>query len=117
MSFDDEDLLIRTALIAIAILASGLALRLHLKRPAEQRFDVEREWPGVGFDTNSIADRIAAVRSDYAMALRARPHPRFHPASLLASASRKLRCSSYFEKSSRQQEPGLDHDEAQQKAA
>jgi hypothetical protein len=72
--------------------AAILAFKYHRRLSRKDR----TVWIGSAFDTNLIAQQLSQVRRDYIVALHRRPHPRFHPATLLAAARQSLSRLAYF---------------------
>jgi hypothetical protein len=101
MSFDEPIPLASVVMLSIGVVAGLAAALLAFKDHRRLSRQERTMWIGSAFDTNLVAPRVLQVRRDYVVALHCRPHPRFHPATLLAAARQSLSRRAYF----RAQEP------------
>ena len=88
--------LIAGVLLGTGLVAGAIAIVLGFKAWRRSRREKPIVRVGSAFNVNSIAPGVERVRADYLLALHSRPHPRFHPATLLAAARASLHRFAYF---------------------
>ena len=96
LSSEDIELLIFTMVPLFAAVGGIVALYFRLRKSRRYFASQPGKWSGQVFDSRPLIPRLADVRQDYLSALHSRPHPLFHPETLLATTKSIVRHLNYF---------------------